>query len=276
MMMFSFLRRTRDTYTGVAASALDTIATGTSLLPILPEFAEPLRAALIASGTDIAAGVHHVCSEPSLAASVLGLANRGRRLPFGRTADVHRVLTRIGPSGLHATLIELIEAHTWHPHTPQALSLLREHRADSLRIAHAAGHLAVRYGQQPSAIAHIAGLLHRIGALPLIVAADRARSAGEPVPELDVLLAERQDVTSHALLMALGAPRQLAQLPLQYAAPPRGGRVRLADLVAAARSLTRDVSDGIEFSDVRPLDRIGIARTEIGLQRREVVRLLAA
>lgn len=224
--------------------ALESVAEGFRLnamkLPSLPEAGEQVRAI----GNDPDATVEDLAQailrDPALTARLLRVANspllRGRM----EVRSLPQAITRLGFYYVRDLVTALALEHAFQPRTQTIRQLQRNISRHSRDVAAVAQVLARHCTELAPERAMLAGLLHFIGALPLLAAVEEQHlDASDPAAILR-LIEERHAGIGASLLRLWHFPEDIASVPEAYRDGSAGSEEPdLADIIAVATLLAR-------------------------------------
>ena len=212
----------------VAVEMRSDLAAGRLVLPSLPDIVFQVAKLMQdpdARGEEIAAVVG---KDPALSARFLRLANSAYFPGMRPVADLKRAIVRLGHKVIKHLVTTLAVSKLYdvrsHPAARPYLTELWQH---STLIASLSELLARRHGHLEAEVAMLAGLVHRIGALPIIVRAEKTpqvlgdrtlvlelldllhREVGQAIvsgwrfpPELTAVVVEHDDLTRESTGLA--------------------------------------------------------------------------
>jgi HD-like signal output (HDOD) protein len=239
-------------------------------LPSFPEVALRVRRAL--SRDDIAVDdvVRIVSAEPSLAVRLLQLANSVALNPgMQRVTTLRAAITRVGFNLARGATIAFAMSQMRRALTWRGLEArFREIWEASARLA-AASHAVARHaGRADADQALLAGMLHAIGRLFVLVrlSAYPVLSRGAMSTEIEQ---DWQARAGRALLMRWGLGEDIVEAAchFQEAHAGREGGATLSDVLLAGHHLAgvRDVTDlaGADYPATAPFERLGLDATDL-------------
>jgi HD-like signal output (HDOD) protein len=224
--------------------ALESVAEGFRLnamkLPSLPEATEQIRAI----GSDPEATVEDlaraILRDPALTARLLRVANspllRGRM----EVRTLPQAITRLGFYYVRDLVTALALEHSFQPRT-QSIRQLQHQIGQSSRNVAAVAQVLARHctGLAPER-AMLAGLLHFIGALPLLVAIEEQRLEGLAPSTILGLIERRHADIGASLLRQWHFPEDIASVPEACGRTSEDGAdPALADVITVAILLAR-------------------------------------
>ena len=245
--------------------ALESVAEGFRLnalkLPALPEVTAKVRA--IAADPD--AGVEDLAREimrdAGLTARLMRIANspllRGRM----EVRTLSQAITRLGFFYVRDLVTALALEHTFEPRSETTRRLHQDISRRSKDVAAVSQVLARHCTSLPPEQALLAGLLHYIGALPLLAAMDDAAAAQVDVKALAELIEMLHAEVGSQILRHWRFPEDIAAVPMAYREPGRDGtKPDYADIVAVACLLARPLSEAQAqaWEDFPPARRLGL------------------
>ncbi len=233
-------------------------------LPTLPEVTAQVQALAAdprATADKLAA---EVLRDPALTARLMRIANspllRGRM----EVRSLAQAVTRLGFHYVRDLATALALEHAFEPDSANARLLMRRIARRSRDVAAISHVLARHCTRLPPEQALLAGLLHFIGALPLLVAVaeDVADQAG--VAAIYVMIESRHAEIGMELLRQWHFPEEIASVPGAYRDLVRDREAPLdyADIVTVASLLATSLdgtgSDMPDLDDVPAADKLGL------------------
>jgi HD-like signal output (HDOD) protein len=241
----------------------DAIAHNEITLPTLPEVALRVRDAMDKEDSDANEIARIVSTDASVSARLLQVANspmfRGR-MPM---ESVQMAIARLGTKQVRALVSSLAMRGIF-----QASSSTLDHRfrrlwEDSVEVAAIACVIAKPLRHLEAEQALLAGLIHEIGALPVLVYADLQGVDDEQ--ELDGLLKHLGPRIGSTILKQWGFPPSLVAVTEHYSdfAYEGGPQADYADVVIVARLqalLARNSPEALcDWSRINSFDKVGMA-----------------
>lgn len=224
--------------------ALESVAEGFRFnamkLPSLPEVTEQIRAI----GSDPEATVEDLAQailrDPALTARLLRVANspllRGRM----EVRTLPQAITRLGFYYVRDLVTALALEHSFQPRSHSIRQLQRHIGQYSRNVAAVAQVLARHCTGLAPERAMLAGLLHFIGALPLLAAVEEQRLEGLDSASILKLIDSRHADIGTCLLRQWHFPEDIASVPETYGKTgDDGSDPDLADIIAVATLLAR-------------------------------------
>lgn len=257
-------------------------------LPTLPELAMRINHAVQREDIDIRSIAATVSSDPVIAARIVQVANSAMYAGLKRIESVQQAITRIGLLATRAIVMTVVMKNLFTPVTPAIQHRMHTYYQHSLRVAALSHVIAERLTGFDPERAFLAGLIHDIGTLPLLILADRHESLNTNASQLETVIAELKGPVGETLLKQWGFETELAELA-RYAEDwsRSAGTADYCDIVQVAQlhcqlvggrkpSGTPAINDlpaylRLNMEQVDPVRLVMEARQEI----REIVQLLA-
>jgi HD-like signal output (HDOD) protein len=205
-----------------------------------------------------------ILRDPALTARLIRIANspllRGRM----EVRSLAQAITRLGFHYVRDISTALALEHAFEPESANAQQLMRRLARRSREVAAISHVLARHCTMLPPEQALLAGLLHFIGALPLLVAVTDDGAEQAAVPEIFALLQSHHAEIGVKLLRHWHFPEEIASVPLSYrdnGRDPEAG-ADYGDIVAVA-NLLADTLDGAgaavpELEAFQPARKLGL------------------
>ncbi|MCC5812649.1 MAG: HDOD domain-containing protein [Ectothiorhodospiraceae bacterium] len=240
------------------------IQLGTLSIPGKPEATLQVRR-LVASEAGPGEVAHALGKDPALAAHVLKVANSASHRGLHTMASVNAAVSRLGINltGVLVTHYALMQmAHAVPAKYRQRISHTYQH---SLEVAAYCRALAVCYTRISPDDAMLAGLVHDIGALPVLAYAVRTPDLAESEERLEQTLRAIHAPVGAAILRRWHFPLQIVEAVARHEDWRRMRetvRPDLADLVIAANldvyRYTEHPMATIDEASISALERIGL------------------
>jgi HD-like signal output (HDOD) protein len=239
----------------LAADIMNAIEHDILVLPTLPEIAMRIRQCERDPNLDIPTLTHIIERDPATTAQLLRIANS----PLGRReVKVARLSKAISLLGIHfcaRIAISLSTRQLFNSHNDSSAIKMREIWQHSLNIACHCYVLADKAKLVPEE-AFLAGLLHKIGALPIIALADKENCYS--LEELNKTIDTIHPMLGESILSHWQFPRSIADIPQNYCDHNRyTSRVDLCDLVTIAHNRICPKNEQLPWSDIAAIERMG-------------------
>lgn len=177
----------------IGAELLKGVRERRDALPVLPELSQRILALTRdeeASVNDLAALVRE---DPVLAAKVLQLANSAMYGGLAEITDLTTACARLGLKKLANCVQAVANGHLYTSSRPAFHSIMQRHMQHALVTAHCAHEIAVAIAEPQPDTLFVAGLIYRIGMVPLLDAVSEVEQG--PLAELR----EQEDLLRDAL-----------------------------------------------------------------------------
>ncbi|MDZ5601215.1 HDOD domain-containing protein [Pseudomonas sp. RP23018S] len=228
----------------VQAQLLAAIENDELLLPTLPEVALSIREAAEDSEISVAALSRVIGQDAALSARLIKVVNSPLLRALVEVTDLHTAITRLGVNYSCNLAIGLVIEQIFHARSPSVEDKLRDIWARSLEVAGISYELCRRYTLLKPDQAALGGLVHQIGALPVLIYAEEHNELlADPVC-LHYVIEHIQPVLGDKILSAWDFPEQLVRLPSQIDNLERTTlRPDYIDVVQIARQLRQQDPD---------------------------------
>lgn len=237
-------------------------------LPTCPRIARRVNQLLEQPQPDPQEVVSLIQADPVIAAQIVQMANN----PFYRIGDgVHslrQAIDRIGIAAVKSQVMSAVMRHLYLPQTMLVKQRLRELYAHSIQIA-AISHVIARHKRRfdPDQ-ALLAGLLHDIGAIPVLIMADQHLNLSTDARLLESAIRKLHGFVGGMLLQQWGFEQELVIVAeesdnwLRDPAPEPD----YCDIVLVAQLHARLIGgrhiDGPPLSEVPAFGKLGLGRIE--------------
>ena len=214
--------------------------------PSLPDVAVRVRKVLedpAASGNDIAKVIR---TDPALSAQVVRVANSAYYRGAAPAKDLHAAVVRLGDDVVQHVVMLLVVAQLYRVDTRAGITKhLQRLWQHSTLVASISELLAQRYTVLQPEVAMLAGLIHDIGVLPVLVRAQKVESIMADERILQRLLADLHPETGRVVLEKWCFPQELIAVAAEHEKLDRrsGELPDYIDLVQIANLLCYSGSD---------------------------------
>ena len=246
------------------------LAAGRLVLPSLPEITFQVARLLddpSSSGEAIAALVG---KDPALSARFLRLANSAYFPGMRPVADLRRAIVRLGHKVIKHLITTLAVSKLYDVRAhPAARPHLVELWQQSTMVASLSEVMARRLGHLEAEVAMLAGLVHRIGALPVIVRAERTPEVLADRARVRELLGQVQREVGAAVVAQWRFPPELVAVVVEHEDATREspGLADYVDLVQVASLLTYRGTDhpcaSLPWASVPATLAVGLEENEV-------------
>jgi len=169
-------------------------------LPSLPEMALHVNKALENESINMNALSSTLQSDPAITARIIQVSNSAL-FHTGQTIESLQVaITRIGLEAVRSIVISVVLRDLFHPETTLIKKTMKRYYEHSIRTGVICYVLAKRCDGFDPDRAFLAGLLHDIGVIPLLVVADKHEELSHQAGKLDSILSDLKGVVGSILL----------------------------------------------------------------------------
>jgi HD-like signal output (HDOD) protein len=169
-------------------------------LPTLPELAIRISQAVQNQDADFKSISATVAADPVIAARTVQVANSAMYAGVRRVESVQQAITRIGLLATRAIVMTVVVKNLFAPVTPVIQHRLHGYYQHSLRVAALSHVIAGRLKGFDPERAFLAGLIHGIGTVPLLILADRHDALNKNAALLDTVIAQLGSPVGETLL----------------------------------------------------------------------------
>lgn len=202
-------------------------------LPPFPENASDIRRVITDpnSSNDAVAAV--IQRDPALGARVLKIANSAMFAGYEPVADLDSAIGRLGRRALEDLVVSALVGQLFSKSRSALVNeQLKKLWAHSREVAAVAEQLARRVGHLEPQVAMLAGLIHEIGAVPLLLRLDREPELQNDPQALARVVEELAPLVGRSMLQSWRFPESLVQVVAEY------------------DNLDRDSGDVADYADV--------------------------
>ena len=231
-------------------------------LPTLPEVALQVRDAVESDSTDAETIARMVANDAALSARLLQVANSPLYRGRNEIDSIRHAVTRLGLKMVRSLVVSLAMKQIFQATSDALDHQFRQVWDDSLQIAAISRVLAGSVSQLENEQAMLGGLIHNIGALPILTKLDE-RYGFEADPQMiDSLIADLAPEIGSRILHHWNFSEALANIPsacydLSY---DPGPAPTYADIVLVARLQNLAAKTGCEddWSNIPAFAKIGV------------------
>lgn len=270
------------------AEMLDDIKNNRLKLPILPEVAFKVREAVNDPNAAAAAMAKAVSADASVAARLLQVANSPLYRGANAISNLQSAIARLGAPLVRNLVTSLILKQLFQTKSPalkERMQKLWEHSTQVAAISHV---LARKFTRLKADEAMLAGLIHDIGTLPILLKAESTPALLEDTAALDELTAKLHSSIGRLILEAWKFPPELVMVAAEHENLSRiSDQIDYTDIVTVANlhsylgSKHRHAQ--VKFTDVPAFTKLGLTPEtsvstleEAASEMKEVKTLLAA
>lgn len=225
----------------VQAQLLAAIDNDDLVLPTLPEVALSIREAAEDSEISVSALSKVIGRDAALSARLIKVVNSPLLRAAVEVTDLHTAITRLGINYSCNLAIGLVIEQIFHARAPAVEHKLRDIWANSLEVAGISYELCRRYTPElkPDQ-ATLGGLVHQIGALPVLIYAEEHNELLSDPVCLHYVIEQIQPVLGDKILSSWEFPEQLVKLPSQVQdLDRRTDKVDYIDVVQIAKCVSQ-------------------------------------
>jgi len=228
-------------------------------LPTLPEVAIQVRTAMNDDEIGIAQLTKVIERDTALSARIIRVANSPIFRGQATIADIQSAVNRLGKNYAGNLATGLAMEQMFTATDPMIDKKLREVWSTSTLVASIAHVLAKSFSKLPADQATLAGLMHRIGVLPIIAFAEAYPNVIKSEQALDNVIEQIQGGLGTHLLDYWGFAEDVTKVPEQCQCSYREvDAADLADLILVAR-LQSQTDESIDYSKVSAFQRLGLS-----------------
>jgi HD-like signal output (HDOD) protein len=265
----------------IRAQLIEAIQSNRIVLPTLPEVALRIRDAAEDPNTDVASFAKEVGFDAAISARVMRVANSPLMRGNTKVTDVKAATARLGIQYSCNLAVGLAMEQMFQATSDAVDERMRDIWTHSTEVAGISAVLARTYTRLKPDQATLAGLVHKIGALPILRFAEEDRALLKDLSMLDQLIDALHGEIGKLILDTWGFPPDIASVPLAYLdfarQPPA---VDFADIVMVANLqsyMGRDHPLGrVDWNTVSAFGRIGLDPNVNSMEVEDLSEAMAA
>lgn len=211
---------------------LDDLHGNRLVLPTLPEVALRVRDKVEDPNVSVGQIAEIVATDPAISARLFQISNSPLYRGSKPIDDLQMAITRLGLGVVRNVVTSLAMQQIFQPTTDELDRRFRSIWEHSTEVAAISSVLAKQYTRLRADEAMLAGLVHEIGALPILSRAEEDPSLIADEARLDALLDEASGAIGEAILKAWGFPESMTAVP------------------SGVRDLNRNGGDKPDYTDV--------------------------
>lgn len=239
----------------LAADIMRAIEADTLVLPTLPEVALRIRKCELDPNLEVMGLARIIEQDPATTAQLLRIANSPLVRREVKVADLSKAISLLGMSYCAKVAISYSTRQLFKSKNASSEDKMREIWQHSLNIACHCYVLANKTGLVPEE-AFLAGLLHKIGTLPIIAMSDKDSSYS--LSELNKTLDDIHPMLGEKILSHWQFPRSITDIPQNYTDHNRyANKIDLCDLVSIANNKVCNEDEFVPWENFSALTRIG-------------------
>ena len=200
----------------VREQLIDAIRSNRIVLPTLPEVALRIRDAAEDPRTDVASFSRELGFDAAISARVMRVANSPLVRGNSPVTDVKAATARLGIQYSCNLAVGLAMEQMFQATSDAVDDRMRKIWTHSTEVAGISAVLARNYTRLKPDQAMLSGLVHRIGALPILRFAEEDRHLLKDLPALDALIDSLHGEIGKLILDTWGFPPEIAAVPMSY------------------------------------------------------------
>jgi len=159
-------------------------------LPSMPELALKISHAVQNQDADFRQIASTVQADPVIAARIVQVANSAMYIGVSQVASVQNAIARIGLQATRAIVMTVVLKNLYVPQSQMIHNRMKTYYQHSIRVGAICHALAARLPGLDAERAFLAGLIHDIGVLPLLIQADRRKDLNQDAELLEKVINE--------------------------------------------------------------------------------------
>lgn len=200
----------------IRAELIDAIKSNRIVLPTLPEVALRIRDAAEDPRTDVASFAKELGYDAAISARVMRVANSPLMRGNSPVTDVKAATARLGIQYSCNLAVGLAMEQMFQATSDAVDERMRQIWTHSTEVAGISAVLARTYTRLKPDQATLAGLVHKIGALPILRFAEEDRNLLKDLSVLDALIDALHGEIGKLILDTWGFPPDIVAVPLSY------------------------------------------------------------
>ncbi|WP_197039046.1 HDOD domain-containing protein [Guyparkeria halophila] len=229
-------------------------------LPVLPDVA--LRARRIIDDPNSSASdlVEVISQDPAIAARLIQVANSPLYRGAQHIDNLNQIVSRLGMRTVSQLIVSLSAKQLFHANTPTIKRIMRDHWAFSTQVAALANHIARRHTRLDADQALLAGLLHSVGGIPVIVVAEDIPKLQDAPAVLNELVESLQSRLGGNIVKAWDFPDMFAEV-IQHCGDlgyQHDGDPNYSDVVICAIAQARGISRTPDDRPIMAAEKLGV------------------
>ncbi|MCW8887624.1 MAG: HDOD domain-containing protein [Gammaproteobacteria bacterium] len=214
---------------------IEELKKGTLKLPTLPDVAMKVRQAIDDENSNSNDIANVISSDPALSARLILMANSAMMRGQNDIEDLKQVVNRLGLKMIRDLVTSIVVKQMFVSNSPITEKRLRDSWEHSTSVAAICHVLATQYTKLQPEQAMLAGLVHDIGALPIITKAEKYPELLQDAALLDKIIFKLHTSLGRIILTAWGFPAELIQVASEHENLERdSATVDLVDIVTVA------------------------------------------
>ncbi len=248
----------------VATDLIQQIKDDTLVLPSLPEVCLKVRDVAEDVNATIPQLAQLISQDAGLTARIVKVSNSSLMRTSSEVTDLNTAIGRLGINGTSTLAMGLAMEQMFQATSDVVDKRMRMIWSESSQIASICHVLASRFTKLQPDQAMLGGLVHKIGALPVLAYAEDHNELLNDVFVLDKIITKLHPIIGHHILKSWKFPKTLQNVPSQYLKFDRNvDAVDYADLATVAVLQSHADSEHplskVDWSTVGAFERVGIS-----------------
>jgi HD-like signal output (HDOD) protein len=265
----------------VRAELIEAINSNRIVLPTLPEVALRIREAAEDPDTDVASITRTIEQDAAISARVIRVSNSPLMRATNPITDLRMAISRLGVQYSCNLAVGLAMQQMFQATSQAVDQRMREVWSRSTEVAGISAVLARTYTRLKTDEAMLAGLVHKIGALPILRHAEDERRLLARPEVLDLLIDRLHGEIGKLILETWGFPPELVCVPVEYLDFARTpARADYTDIVMVANLQSYLGSDhplgSVDWKTVGAFARIGLDPNVNAFEEEDLSAAMAA
>lgn len=233
-------------------------------LPTLPDVAIKVRTALSDEDVNVEQIADIIATDAAVSARLIQVANSPLYRGRAEIIKLPMAISRLGTKSVRSLVTTLVMQQVFNPQSKVLAQYFRETWEQSVSIASVARALATRCPHLDADQAMLAGLIHQIGKLPILMWAESEPDLIEDQQSMDDALESLHPKVSKIILESWKFPDSLTQVVTDYLDFQRqssGNDADYVDIVQVAylESLPNgDGSQNLDWTNVQAFRKLGL------------------
>jgi len=239
----------------LAAYIMQAVENNKMTLPTLTEVAMQIRRCENNPNLDVMDLARTIEHDPATAAQDLRIANSPLLRRQEKVADLSKAISLLGINYSAKLAVSFALKQLFNSANADLQHQMRNIWAHSMKVAcHC--YVLARHAKLMQEEAFLAGLLHIIGALPIIAMANQTATYDEN--ELTNTLRQLHPMLGEQILTKWEFPREISDVPLNYGDHSRYiNRLDYCDLVTIASNHLMPADENVPWADIAAVERFG-------------------
>jgi HD-like signal output (HDOD) protein len=265
----------------VRVELIDAIRNNRIVLPTLPEVALQVREAAEDPRTDSGRIARVLSNDAALSARVIRVANSPLLRAAAPILDLRMAISRLGIQYTCNLAIGLAMEQMFQATSDAVDRRMRQVWGRSTEVAGISAVLSRTYTKLRSDQATLGGLVHKIGALPILRFAEEQRKLLKQPELLDVLIEQLHGEIGKLILETWDFPPELSCIPMEYLRFDRApATVDYADIVMVANLQSHFGGDdplaSMDWTTVSAFGRVGLDPNVNAMEVEDLSEAMAA